>query len=100
MEVYEIHRDHGKTSYTLGGDGPAWGYLEGGDEIYYWIQQWFQPKVYTRLFGKLDIVVTDEGIWELNFVPDQKEQNGERSGNCTRDCDVAGRAGKNTTIDL
>ena len=70
MEIYEIHRDHDKTSYTLGGGGPAWGYLVENDDIYEWSQQWFQPKIFKRVYGEVDITVQDDGVWLLDFKED------------------------------
>ena len=78
MEVYEIHRNHASTTYTLGSGGPAWGYLEKADgKIFEWEQNWFEPKVYRRVFGKLEITVSDEGVWFLTCA----EVNGDRAGN-------------------
>ena len=92
MEIYEIHLDHGSTSYTLGGGGPAWGYLAKDDKIFLWEQQWFKPKVYNRVFGKLDITVSDEGVWFLKFAPDV---NGPCGGNCEWYSHSVGGEGEN-----
>ena len=87
MEIYEIHRENGSTSYTLGGGGPSWGYLEREDgAIFEWNQQWFEPKVFRRIYGDLNIDTSDEGFLFLTFT--------EINGDCARDC---GRIGYSTS---